>query len=299
MKKQIVFIVNPISGDIKKAKLPVLIEKYLDLQKFEFQIRYTERAGHASILAAQAVKEKVDVVVAVGGDGSINEVAKAIVNTEVVLGIIPLGSGNALAYHLELPVKKVQKALQIINTGKIIKIDTLNSNKGVVVCFAGIGLEAVAARTYRHLGKRGFLAYAWATILSIFFKYKAQYVRFKIDGIPIEKEVYLFTVYNARYLGYKVAKVEQVSLVDGKMHVVIIKTFKMWKLLWIAILEFLGKIHLAKETEIIEAQKLSIELPKKAHLQLDGDSFITSSSFELEVNPLSLKVLVPQDLKNY
>lgn len=298
-KKHIQFIVNPISGDIKKANLPGLIETHLDLNKYTYAIRYTERAGHASIIAQEAVDNNVDIVVAVGGDGSINEIAKVIVNTNVVLAIIPLGSGNALAYHLELPVKKIEKAIAIINNGKQIRIDTLKSNKGEVICFSGIGLEAVAARTYRHLGKRGFFAYTWAAILSIFFKYKPQLVRFEIDGKVREEEVYMFTVYNARFLGYKIAKVEQVSLVDGLMHIVVIKTFAMWKLLWIAILEVLGKVHLAKETEIIEAKKLKIELPKKAHAQLDGDSFITSSDFEMEVNPLSLKVIVPNSLNNY
>lgn len=297
--KQILFIVNPISGDIKKANLPQLIEQYLDKEQFAFKIAYTERAGHASILAQEAVNQNIDVIVAVGGDGSINEIAKVIVNTSLTLAIIPLGSGNALAYHLELPVKKIQKALEIINTGKTIKIDTLSSNKGEVICFAGIGLEAVAARTYRHLGKRGFLAYIWASILSIFFRYKPQLVKFIADEVEREESVYMFTIYNARFLGYKVGKVEQVSLVDGLMHVVVIKTFAMWKLLWIAILELIGKVHLAKETEIIEAKKLYIELPKKAHIQLDGDSFITSSNFELEINPLSLNVIVPKTLENY
>jgi diacylglycerol kinase (ATP) len=172
--KKILFIVNPISGDIKKANLPALIDQYLDKSQSQYESAFTERAGHASSIAEKAIVKKMDVIVAVGGDGSINEIAKVIVNTELTLGIIPLGSGNALAYHLELPVKKIQKALEIINTGKIIKIDTLSSNKGEVICFAGIGLEAVAARTYRHLGKRGFLAYTWAAILSIFFTFKPQ-----------------------------------------------------------------------------------------------------------------------------
>lgn len=299
MKKQIRFIINPIAGDIKKAKLPYLIQSYLDLDKYAYSIVYTQRAGHASQLAQEAVHQNMDVLVAVGGDGSINEIAKAIVHTKVTLAIIPLGSGNALAYHLELPVKKIKKAIQIINTGKQIQMDTLSSNKGEVICFASIGIEAVAARTYRHLGKRGFLAYTWATILSVFFKYKAQRVCFEVDGQAREEDIYMFTIFNARFLGYKIGKVEQVSLVDGLMHVVIIKTFALWKLLWIAFLEIIGKVHLANETEIMEARKLKIELPKKAHAQLDGDSFVTSSAFELEVNPLSLKVIVPQSLENY
>lgn len=298
-KKHIVFIINPISGDIKKAELPEKIQSYINTNKYTWEIKYTERMGHATILAEEAVNNKADIVVAVGGDGSINEVAKALTNTAVVLGVIPLGSGNALAHHLEIPVKKIKQAIDVLNNGKTIKIDTLNSNKGEVVCFAGIGLEAVAARTYRHLGKRGFLAYAWAAILSIFFNYKPQNVRFTIDGKTHVLNAYLFTVYNARFLGYKVGKVEQVSLKDGLMHIVVIQTFGMWKLLWIAILELIGKIHLAKETKIFSAKSLTIELPKKAHAQLDGDSFITSSNFELTINPLSLNIIVPQYLENY
>lgn len=299
MKKHVQFIINPIAGDIQKQNLPKVIAHNLDFSQFEYSIKYTERAGQASHLARQAVKDEVDILVAVGGDGSINEIAKEIVNTPVVLAIIPLGSGNALAYHLQLPVRQVKRAIQVINTGKQIKIDTLRSNKGEVICFAGIGLEAVAARTYRHLGKRGFFAYAWAAILTIFFKYKPASVSFEVDGKKRKEEVYLFSVYNARFLGYKLGKVEQVSLIDGLMHIVVIKTFGMWKILWIALLELVGKIHLAKEAEIIEAKKLTIDLPKKAHAQLDGDSFITSSAFELAVNPLSLNVLVPHSLTNY
>ena len=299
MKKNIRFIVNPIAGGIKKKNLPELIDAYLDKDKFQYSIVYTERVGHATQLANDAANKNVDIIVAVGGDGSINEIAKAIVNCEIVLAIIPLGSGNALAHHLKLPVKNIKKAIGVINSGKQIQIDTLSSNNGEVICFAGIGLEAFAARTYRHLSSRGFLAYVWAAILSIFFKYKPQKVEFEIDGHLREEEVYMFTVYNARFLGYKIAKVEQVSLVDGLMHIVLIKTFAMWKLPWIAILELTGKIHLAQEAEIIAAKKLKIHLPKKAQAQLDGDSFITSSAFEMQVNALSLNLIVPSTLENY
>lgn len=299
MKKQILFIVNPISGDIKKANLPYLVREHLDHQQFSYEIAYTKQAGNATHLAREAVLNKIDVIVAVGGDGSINEIARAVVNTDVCLAIIPLGSGNGLAYHLNLPIKNIRKALEIINSGKCISIDTLKTNKGEVVSFAGIGLEAVAARTYRHLGLRGFLAYTMATIKSIFFQYKPRVYTFHVDEKVHSEEIYLFTIYNARYLGYKVGKVEQASLSDGFMDLVVIKTFPMWKVLWIAILELIGKMHWAKECTIYRAKSLKIELDKKSSIQLDGDSNITSSDFEIEVNPLSLKVLVSQNLNNY
>ncbi|MCB0509529.1 MAG: YegS/Rv2252/BmrU family lipid kinase [Bacteroidetes bacterium] len=299
MKKQILFIVNPIAGDIKKANLPNLIREHLDHKQYSYEIAYTKQAGNATHLAKEAVNNKVDIVVAVGGDGSINEIARAIVNTDLCLAIIPLGSGNGLAYHLDLPIKNIKKALEIINTGKPIHIDTLKTNKGDVVSFAGIGLEALAARTYRHLGLRGFLAYTIATVKSIFFQYTPQVYQYNVDGQAHAKEIYLFTIYNARYLGYKVGKVEQASLADGYMDLIVIQSFPMWKVLWIAILELIGKMYLAKECTIYRAKSLKIVLDKKSAIQLDGDSNITSSDFEIEVNPLSLKVLVSPNLNNY
>ncbi|MCD8529027.1 MAG: diacylglycerol kinase family lipid kinase [Chitinophagales bacterium] len=298
-RKKICFIINPISGAIKKQDVPQTIERILSKTEHSYEIAFTQQAGHAFYLAQEAVQNGYDIVVAVGGDGSINEVAKALINTKVALGIIPLGSGNGLAYHLALPVKDVEKALQVILSGKTIKIDTLSSNKGSIISFCGIGIEAVAARVYRHLGVRGFLAYAWATILSVFVKYKEEWVHFQIDNNEFNEKIYLFTVYNARYLGYKMGEVKQASLHDGFMDIVVVKAFPKWKLLWIALLEVIGKIHWAKEASIHKAKKLHIALNKKSPIQLDGDSSITSSHFEIQVNPLSLNVIVPQTLENY
>ena len=94
MRKKILFIVNPISGGRDKQKIPGLIEQHLDKQLFDYRISFTERVEHGYMLAKAAVKDNYDIIVAVGGDGTVNELAKAIVSTNVVLGIIPFGSGN-------------------------------------------------------------------------------------------------------------------------------------------------------------------------------------------------------------
>ncbi len=298
MKKKILFIINPISGDIKKSNLPLLIERYLDLNQFKWEIAYTERAGHASHIAKKALAQDIDIIVAVGGDGSIHEIVKSIVNTEIVLAIIPLGSGNGLAYHLKIPIKNIIKAIQLINTGKTVKIDTLKSNKGTVVAFAGTGFEAVAARTYRHLSKRGFWAYTWATLKTI-FSYKAQELSFTIDNTNIKDQVYFFSVYNSKYLGYKVGKLENTSLKDGYFRVLVVNKFPFYKMLWMPILEVIGKMHWSKHTSIYKVKKLNIQILNKKDIQIDGDSFMTSSDFEIKINPLSLNIIIPQELENY
>ena len=99
MKKKIIFIINPISGTVSKAKIPSYVKAGIDTKKFDYQFINTEYAGHASLIAKQAAEEKVDIVVAVGGDGTINEVGRSLINTKTAMAIIPCGSGNGLARH--------------------------------------------------------------------------------------------------------------------------------------------------------------------------------------------------------
>ena len=120
-KKKILFIVNPISGIGKQKTIPELIHSHIDRVQYDYSIAYTKCKGDATRIAKEAILEKIDIIVAVGGDGSINEIAQSIVNTDIILGIIPSGSGNGLANHLKIPLK-INKAIGIINNNKIAKI---------------------------------------------------------------------------------------------------------------------------------------------------------------------------------
>ena len=126
-KHTIRFIVNPFSGATSKAKIPALIDKYLDKNKYDYSIHNTESAGHATVLTNQAVNDKIDIVVACGGDGTVNEVAKALINKPTALGIIPAGSGNGFAMHIGLG-RKAEKAIEILNTAKVKSIDSCMVN---------------------------------------------------------------------------------------------------------------------------------------------------------------------------
>ena len=113
-KKSITFIINPISGTQNKDHIPSLIDELLDKTRFDYDVRLTEYRGHAAELTRQCAAEGRDIVVAVGGDGTVNEVARSLTHTQTALGVIPCGSGNGLARHLCLPMDTA-KALQIIN----------------------------------------------------------------------------------------------------------------------------------------------------------------------------------------
>lgn len=298
MKQKILFIINPISGDIQKVNLPQLIEKNIDKQIFESSIRYTERKGHAKYLAENAVKEGFKVVVAVGGDGSISEVAEALVHTDVKLGVIALGSGNGLAHHLNLPIKNVKKSIQIINKRNAVKIDTGLSNHGPFLSFAGAGIESKIARTYSHIGKRGFFAYAFAAVKDVFSGYEPQQRKVSIDGEMHDLTLFMFTIYNAKYLGYKVGKVEA-SLQDGYFQLLHLKPFPFWKLLYVAFLLIIGKIHLAKEATIYKAKEIVLFNNQKTPFQKDGDAFISSQDYKFKLVPNSLSIIVENSKRNF
>ena len=153
--QKIRFIINPNSGTGKKNLLPDLINKFIDKEKYISEICLSKEPGHATQLAQEAVEKEFDIVVAVGGDGSVNETAKALIETNTVLAIIPAGSGNGLARHLGISVD-TEKAINIINEGIVDSIDTVSVNDRFCIGTIGIGFDAHIAHLFAKATKRGY-----------------------------------------------------------------------------------------------------------------------------------------------
>ena len=159
-KKNITFIVNPISGTKSKEELPQLIEQRIDSTKYNCRIITTEYAGHAEAIAKQCITEGIDICVAVGGDGTVNEVARALVHSQVALGIVPCGSGNGLARHLCIPIN-MKGALDIINHGKTDFFDYGAINDQPFFCTCGMGFDAFVSLKFAEAGKAFCLLPGW------------------------------------------------------------------------------------------------------------------------------------------
>lgn len=299
MKKKILFIINPISGVQKKAKLPELIDQFLDKSKFDYSINYTERAGHAKFISQDAVKEKIDIVVAVGGDGSVNEVAESLIDTDVVLGVIPMGSGNGFATHLKLPLRNAKKAILALNESRVEKIDIGKTNYGYFISCAGIGLEAAVARTYRHHSVRGFFSYTWALHKEVYVNYRSKNnkVKFFLDGVERTENIYMFTAFNSKYFGYNQGFAPKASMQDGLFDLVMVKGMPAWKIPYLIVLGLIKKVHLLKEAEFHKVKKIEIVSEGKRIIQVDGDSLMTSQNFVMELKEKALNLLVPKELK--
>jgi YegS/Rv2252/BmrU family lipid kinase len=217
MKQKIVFILNPISGTTSKAGIPEQIESTLDKSKFDYTIVETEHAGHASEIATRAKNEQIDIVVAIGGDGTVNEVARAIVHSHTALGIIPCGSGNGLARHLMLPMN-VKKAIEIINMCEIHNLDYGIINDYPFFCTCGMGFDAFVSQKFAEAGKRGPITYI-ENVLREGLKYKPETYEIEDETGTKRYKAFLISCANASQYGNNAYIAPQASMSDGLMDV--------------------------------------------------------------------------------
>jgi len=289
--KKLLFIVNPVSGIGKQKDIEQLVSDHLDRSKFHYAISYTEQPGHATILSKEASTKGIDVVVAVGGDGTVNEVAQGLVGTETVMGIIPTGSGNGLSRHLDIPMN-LKRALEVINNGKVLKIDTATLNDDLFVNVAGVGFDASVAKKFEKAGKRGFLTYFKITTGS-YKTYKPKKYKLIIDGTVIRRKALLISFANSSQFGNNTSIDPGARIDDGLIDVCIVRRIPFWKTVLIAPLLFMKKFDRTPYIEIIQAKEVQVFRKKGKTIHLDGDPKQTGKQLTIRINPLSLNILVP------
>ena len=289
MKKKIRFIINPISGIGNKEDIPKLIEQYLDLNTFDYDIAYTEYRKHAKSIAMESAQLNYDVVCAVGGDGSVHEVGTELIGTNTKLAILPVGSGNGLARHLKIPLN-IKEAILCINRNQVIKMDTVLANDKPFLNVGGYGFDAVIAKKFDTHSRRGLLGYI-SLIVREFFKYNPINISIDLDGKIKTLPVVLCTVANASQFGNGFTVSPKSDVTDGKLELCILKPFSIWSAPSILFRFFRKSGHKSRFTEIISFKKLTIQLSKKiAHY--DGEAFDVKEELNVSVVPKSLNVLV-------
>jgi YegS/Rv2252/BmrU family lipid kinase len=289
MKRKICFIINPISGIGRQKVIEKLIDENLDRSLFDYEVAYTKAAKHAIELARDAAGRNIDIVVAVGGDGSVNETAKGLVNTSTTLAIIPTGSGNGLARHLNIPLN-LKKAMQVINTGKTISIDSVQMNEEVFVNVAGVGFDAHIGWEFAKFGKRGFSSYI-KVIMREFPRYKAQDFELTIDGKTTIKNAYLISFANGSQWGNNAYIAPAADISDGHLDIAILKDFNFMSALSVGYHLFRGSLDTSRHLEVIKAKEVIV---KQAGIiaHIDGEPIEIGNELNIKVKPLSLKVIV-------
>lgn len=290
-KKTALFIVNPHSGTRGKDHIPNLLKKYLDKTIYDWDVIFTRYAGEARELS-NAGKDKYDLIVATGGDGTINEVARPLLNSRAVLGIIPCGSGNGLARHLGIPLNPA-KAIALLNYQHVTKIDTINLNDDVFLNVAGVGFDAHIARTFASSKKRGFLSYAMIALQEI-RRFKSTDYNLFIDGVEkIENAPFLISVANSSQFGNNAYIAPDARIADGLMDVCVLRPFPFWYYPTLIGRLFTGTLMASKYFECWQGKSVRIEISDKAKdpcIHLDGDPYPIEKTINFSVNPLSLQV---------
>jgi YegS/Rv2252/BmrU family lipid kinase len=291
-KKKIRFIVNPRSGANRKRNLPDLIEKHIDHSQYEVEICLTEYAGHAVVLAKEAAECGVAIVVACGGDGSVNEISSSLIGTNTVLGVVPSGSGNGFAGHLGIG-RDVVRAIKLLNNGSVITVDTCRMNGRSFVNLAGIGFDGVVSKRLHDSRVRGFWAYLRYTLEEA-WAFKMQRLDIQVDGKNLQRECLLLEVANAPVYGYGFSIVPHADFKDGLLEVLVVNAAPKWRYLlesW----RFLNRsFHKSRFAECFTCKEIVVKPRTKTCYHIDGEGFDLSGEARFSIAPNSLRVMVPK-----
>ncbi len=291
-KISVVFIVNPISSARRHPFLKRTIKRLIDKEKFELEIKETQYAGHAKVLAAQAVKEGKQVVVAAGGDGTINEIGSQLVGTGVILAVLPLGSGNGLARHLNIP-RFVPGALKLINRMEVTKIDTAEINGIPFISIAGVGFDAMVARRFAKSKTRGFLTYAHI-VANRFARYKPKKYKIEtVEGEKIKVRAFFISFANSNQFGFNTAIAPNASLSDGYLDICIVKKPNFFELPVVVNLLMLRMIDRSPLVRILRSKEFTVTQSKNRYVNIDGEAVKIAKKLKIKVNPKSLNIIVP------
>lgn len=290
--KKIIFIVNPISGTQSKDLVLSLLDEKIDQTKYTWEVVNTERAGHAVEIAANAAEEGVDVVAAVGGDGTINEIARSLVHTQTALGIIPCGSGNGLARHLHIPMDS-RKALDILNKGCTDIIDYGKINGVAFFCTCGMGFDAFVSLKFAHAGKRGLLTYLEQTLQES-LKYQPETYELETEDGIVKYEAFLIACGNASQYGNNAYITPQATLTDGLLDVTILEPFTVLDVPSLAFQLFNKTIDQNSRIKTFRCKKLCVRRTTPGVVHFDGDPMHAGENVNIELIQRGLHVVVPQ-----
>lgn len=292
VKKRVCIIINPASGTSKKKNIPEKASLILDKSKFDIHILNTEYAGHGYELARQVAADKMDYVIAVGGDGTVNEIGRGLLNTETAMGIIPLGSGNGLARDLRIS-RNVERALEVINEEYFITMDYGMANDRIFFCTCGVGFDANVAYEIAGKKNRGFLMYL-QQMTKKFFNSKPESYRVVSSEEVFENDMFLITCANTGQYGYGAYIAPHADVQDGLLAVSMMLPINLLHVPKIAMQMFNRTLDKnAKLTEILTPE-IIIKRDKEGPMHLDGDSYMEGKNIHVRIIPKGLKVLVPR-----
>lgn len=288
-QKKILFVVNPISGGKKKTAFNKQVLEVLDLKKFNPTFQQTTKPNHAYELGKKAIEEKYDAVVAVGGDGTINELGAALIGSGVPLGIIPEGSGNGLALYLGIPMNETA-AIRRLNRFETVDVDCGTVNGKPFFNIAGLGFDASVSDRFANDSIRGPIGYL-RSVINVLGKYKPCHYTLTIDGRKYEREAFMISVANSPQYGNNAYIAPNASVNDGVLDVCIVHKFPLYILPMMVYHLFNRSADQSDYVEIIPGKSILIERDDDGPVHVDGEPLSLPGNLAIEVKPSTLKII--------
>lgn len=294
MKERIAYIINPVSGTSNKQSIADYLYKTVDKNRYEPEIYFTRHAGDGARQAKEYAGLGFERVVAVGGDGTVNEIASGLLKTNTAMGIIPLGSGNGLARHIKMPLNHI-RANKIVQEGKIIASDYGTLNGKPFFCTAGTGFDAQVGERFAQIGRRGFVSYAQASFLE-YLHYCSSNYKITVEGKTFSRRAFLITLANASQWGYNAYISPDASLTDGMLDLVIIYPFNLVTAPVIGLRMFTKSIYRSSNIDVIRVREASIEREKAGCIHIDGDPMNEDKILDIKAIANELRLIVPEEI---
>lgn len=290
--KNIAFIINPISGTLNKRRIPKIIDKLLDKEQWMADIVFTEYKGHGIELARHYAALGFNAVVAVGGDGTVNEVASGLRGTNTALGVIPIGSGNGFARHMGTPLRTTN-AIEAINNMTPVRCDYGLANDHPFFATCGTGFDASISEEFQKAGTRGFRTY-FEKIVKNIFTYEPENYKLKGEGIDIEGKAFLVTVANCSQWGASAVIAPKASIQDGKLDVVFCSPFPLILAPGLALGLFTKTIDQGIHVTSLKTKEVTLFRDNAGPFHIDGDPVEMGTEIHIRVVEDGLWVLAPK-----
>lgn len=299
MNRKFIYFINPISGTGNKKLLPQLISSKSKQHKFPFEILHTNAEADYNFLKEKILKENITDVIICGGDGTVNQVVNAILGISINIGIVPMGSGNGLAFAAKIP-KKINKALEIIFAGKTIPVDSFYINKKFSCMLCGIGFDAQVAHDFAKQKKRGLTTYVKQSLKNFFIARPYPFT-LTIDKKQLHTYAFFISIANSNQFGNNFTIAPQASLNDGLLDIVVVNKMSKIRMVWTVLKQIRkGQVRMYEDKKYhknaiyyFQTKKLHIQNPSNAPLHIDGDPVVTSNEFEIEIIENAFKLLTP------
>jgi diacylglycerol kinase (ATP) len=278
--QKVLFIINRLLQKRSGKDLSKIILRYLDVSKFDSNICFSEFSGHATELAVSN-KDKYDIIVAAGGDGTVNEVGKVLAGSAVIFGIIPVGSGNGLARTMNIPLS-VPHSIQVINTFKTSPLDIGLVNGIPFFNMAGVGFDALVAHRYNKKKNRGFISYL-RSVSYLFFQYKASWYDVIYESEAHKIKAFLISFANSSQWGYNAHICPIADPSDGLLGITIMKSFPKIIIPVLAWQLFTRKLNKSRYVQVFMTRQIEVKSPGEIAGHIDGNPVIFNDHIKAEV----------------